>query len=556
MIKYITQQYIKPFLSIFRRLLKIKMACSTEDYIEEVICETSDILENHPKTFKLGEGEILLIKQNNVISALGSRCTHYGGPLVNGALGNGRIRCPWHGACFDLTTGDIEDFPGLDSLPCYKVTVDGENVKVRASIADLRHNKRKKNMVKRNRVSNDSVVVIGGGPAAAVCVETLRQELYDGRITMICQEKYLPYDRTKCTKQMDFTICDGQLRNGPFYHSHDIDIMKSVEAVSVNTKTKTVKLSNNKTLQYTKLFIATGNSPKRIAVKGEDLKNIFLLRNYDHSKILYSALSKDKRMVVIGGGFIGMEVADFCADKVKKITLVMRYDKPLKYVFGNEIGGVLMKLFTKKGIEFVPNVNVVNFIGCDKVESVNLSDGSSLPADLVVIGVGVEPNSAFLENSGIHLKSDGTIITNSRLETNVPNVFAGGDVACAPIWSHNNEKASVGHFALAHYHGRIAGLNIAGKETELRSIPFFWTKMAGYSIRYCGFGNFDHIVDAAGSYEEMKFLFIYLKNEKVVAMSSCNMDPYVSKFAELVQQGKHLTRADVCPCDGILKWAS
>lgn len=187
-----------------------------EELVEGVVCQVSDLEENELKTFKFNDVEILLVKQNNVIRALGSKCTHYGAPLVKGALGDGRIRCPWHGACFNLATGDIEDFPGIvmfisfylfdlwllitvlkgiDSLPCYEVSLCDENVIVKAKKSDLFSTKRIKSMVGKSSSSKDSIVVVGGGPAAEICVETLRQENFDGDITMICKENYFPYDR-------------------------------------------------------------------------------------------------------------------------------------------------------------------------------------------------------------------------------------------------------------------------------------------------------------------------------------------------------------------------
>lgn len=127
------------------------------------------------KNFELGDGKILLVKQNGKFSAVGTKCSHYGAMLSTGALGDGRVRCPWHGACFNVETGDIEDFPGLASIPCYQVTVEAGQVKVRAKKSELESNKRSKLMAKRDASDERTFVVIGAGPSGATCVETLRE---------------------------------------------------------------------------------------------------------------------------------------------------------------------------------------------------------------------------------------------------------------------------------------------------------------------------------------------------------------------------------------------
>lgn len=154
---------------------------SDMDYVEGVVCHKDDLAENQMKQFELGDGKVLVVKQNGEFSALGTKCSHYGAPLAQGALGEGRVRCQWHGACFSLKTGDIEDFPGQDSIPCYQVTVTEEGqVKVRAKRTELASNKRTKKMVKRINGDSRTFVIIGGGPSGAICAESLRQEGFTG----------------------------------------------------------------------------------------------------------------------------------------------------------------------------------------------------------------------------------------------------------------------------------------------------------------------------------------------------------------------------------------
>ncbi|CAH1118551.1 unnamed protein product [Phaedon cochleariae] len=544
-----------------KRFLALKMGCSTskldliqkqglstapaapEDYVEDVVCKVDDIKDNELKTFDLDEGKVLLVKQNGKISALGTKCTHYGAPLVSSALGDGRVRCQWHGACFNIATGDIEDFPGQDSLPCYKVTIDSDNVRVRALRSELKANKRVKVMAKRDAGATDHVVVVGGGPSGGTCVEVLRQEGFKGKITLVCRENYLPYDRVKVSKAMDFDIKKGQFREEAFYQQYDIEVLRGVEATSVDTEVKTVTLSTGNTLHYDKLFVATGCRPRKLEIPGADLKDVIVLRDYAHAEYTLSVLSEDKELVVVGGSFIAMEAANFCKGKVKKVTVVLRGELPFQPLLGPEIGKAFLDLFEQKGVHFVKNNSLsrVTDDGNGKVVGVELCDGTTLKADLVIMGVGSTYNTDFLKNSGVSMRPDGTVETDERLRTNVPEVYVGGDIAYAPVWSHGGKKSAIGHFPLAHYHGKVAAMNILGKETQLRTVPFFWTMLFGKSVRYCGHGKYDEII-LHGSVENFKFVAFYLENGEVVATSSCGMDPIVSQFGERLARGEKLLK--------------
>ncbi|KAF7279296.1 hypothetical protein GWI33_007429 [Rhynchophorus ferrugineus] len=503
-----------------------------EDFVEGVVCKINDINENEMKTVELDEKKILLVKQNGKISALGTKCTHYGAPLVNGALGDGRIRCQWHGACFSLATGDIEDFPGLDSLPCYKVTIDNDNVKVRARKSELVSNKRIKHMAQKLSSESKKIVIIGGGPAGATCVEALRQEGFQGGITMVCRERYLPYDRVKVSKAMDFEIEKAQLRDDKFYKEHNIDILKGIEATGVDTGTKTVSLSNGNHIQYDKLFIATGCKPRKLDVPGCNLKNVLVLRDYDDSQYAISQINDQADVVVIGSSFIGMEAANYCVDKVKSVTVIGRDSAPFKSIWGEQIGVAILKLFESKGVKFIPHSGIkkINDNGEGAISSVELKDGQILKADILFMGTGSTYYTDFLKGSGVELRPD----------------------AYSPVWSHHNNKVAIGHYPLAHYHGKMAALNILGKQTPIKSVPYFWTMLFGKGFRYAGHGKYDDII-FAGDVDSLKFMAFFLKDDEVVSTASCGMDPLVSQFAERLAQGRKLYRKDIQ--DDPLAWS-
>ncbi|XP_060533497.1 apoptosis-inducing factor 3-like isoform X2 [Cylas formicarius] len=535
---------------------KMQSSNSNDDFVEGVVCKVRDVCENEMKTFDLGEHKILLVKQNGIINALGTKCTHYGAPLVNGALGRGRIRCQWHGACFNVSTGDIEDFPGLDSLPCYKVTVDGEDVKVRAKKSELEANKRRKTMAKKRSCVTEKILVIGGGPAAATCVETLRQEGFRGEITLVCRENSLPYDRIKLSKAMDADVKTLQFRDDAFYAENGITVLKGRSAVSVDTGAKSVRLDDDQSLKYDQLFLATGSHARKLKVPGSDLRNVFVLREFEDGGAILRQLAKDKEVVIIGSSFIGMEVANYCVDKVRKVTVVGRDSVPFRPVWGEKIGSAILNLFKGKGVHFVGQSGIKRVIGDDAgaVASIELIDGSLLKADALVAGIGAAPNTDFLQGSGLNLRPDGSIETDEYLRTEVGGVYAGGDIAYAPVWCEGNAKAVIGHFGLAHYHGRIAALNMLGANRPVSNVPFFWATLFGKSFRYAGHGAFDDVV-YTGDVDALKFVAFFLRKGVVVSVAACGMDPVASQFAEHASLGKKLYREDVSG-DSVLDWTA
>ncbi|CAK9823325.1 Apoptosis-inducing factor 3 [Anthophora retusa] len=559
----------KPPEDIRRAFNSAQCCCSCKpgkyDYIEDVVCKETDIEENEMKLLPLGEdgGKVLLIKQKGELHAIGTKCTHYGAMLHTGALGDGRIRCPWHGACFNIKTGDIEDYPGLNSLPCYQVNVDESGlVRVKAKRTDLDSNRRVKKMCEQDVNNNTTVVIVGGGPAAATCAESLRQEAFTGNIVMISKENAVPYDRVKVSKTFNINIEQAALRPQSFYNEHKIETKLGIEAIGLNTEENVVQLSNNEKLTYNYLFICTGGKARLPDTPGVDLSNIHVLRSYTDSHAINSKLSADKHVVILGLGFIGMEAAAYCVDKCASVTVIGRGTVPLEAVFGEEIGNRIRQQFEEKGIKFIFKNNIEEFIAKEKeaeeggkqkkkakdeesvVGKILLTDGEILPADIVIIGIGTTFYTDWLKDSPIKMLGDGSIAVDEYLKTNVENVYAGGDIAYAPVFGSNNISAAIGHFSLAHYHGKIAALNICAKSTPLNTIPFFWTTLFGKSYRYTGYGKPEKI-KIYGSLENLEFFAYYIKGGKVIAMSSIGADPIVADFANFLHEGKSLTEAEV-----------
>nr|XP_033333253.1 apoptosis-inducing factor 3 isoform X2 [Megalopta genalis] len=517
------------------------------DYIEDVVCKESDIKENEMKLLPLGDAgnKILLVKQKGELHALGTKCTHYGALLHTGALGDGRIRCPWHGACFNIKTGDIEDYPGLDSLPCYKVNVDDTGlVRVKAHRTELGLNRRTKQMYAPDSSNQATVVIVGGGPAGATCAETLRQENFTGHIIVICREHSVPYDRVKVSKSLDFDVEQSVLRPPSFYKDHGIEMKLGVEAIGLNTNENVVELSNHEKLNYNHLFICTGSKPRMPNTPGINLSNIYVLRDYTDSQSILSKLSPEKHVVILGLGFIGMEAAAYCVSKCESVTVIGKGTVPLQSVFGAAIGNRVRQEFEGKGVKFLFGNNIAQFVAKETdqncVGTVVLNDGTVLSADIVIIGIGSTLYTDWIKDSSVDMLENGSIKVDKYLKTNVENVYAGGDIAYAPLFGSDDLLAAVGHYPLAHYHGKIAAQNICGLNKPLNAVPFFWTSLFGRSYRYAGYGQPDKI-KIYGSLDKFEFFAYYINNGKVIAMSSVGADPIVSDFANFLYEGKSLT---------------
>uniref|UniRef100_A0A669C5F1 AIF family member 3 n=1 Tax=Oreochromis niloticus TaxID=8128 RepID=A0A669C5F1_ORENI len=506
------------------------------DYVEASVCHVKDLENGQMREVDLGSGRALLIKEHGEFTAMGHKCPHYGAPLVKGVLSKGHVRCPWHGACFNIATGDIEDFPGLDSLPIFQVRVEKDKVIIRANKQALQSQKRSKPMARCSAVINSNtgfshVLIIGSGPAGLVCAETLRQEGFTDRIVMCTMDKHPPYDRPKLSKSLESTAEQLRLRSMDFLQDHDIELLTEKEVVAIDVKTQSVIFEDGLRMEYRKLFIATGSRPKPMNYKGKDVRNVFHLRTPEDANSI-ARLANNKNAVIVGTSFVGMEVAAALTDKAHSVSVIGIESVPFKKALGEKVGKAIMKVETC----FFPLL---------QLKEVVLKSGKVLRADVCVIGAGSVPATGFLKQSGIHLDSKGFITVNKNMQTNVDGVFAGGDVVMFPFPPRNNKKVNIPHWQMAHVHGKVAALSMMGRATEIKTVPYFWSAMFGKTIRYAGYGDgFDDVI-IQGDLDELRFVAFYTRSEEVVSVTSMNYDPIVSRVAEVLGSGKTIKKRDV-----------
>ncbi|KAL5120434.1 Apoptosis-inducing factor 1 [Pleosporales sp. CAS-2024a] len=497
-------------------------------------------------------GKILLLKVQDKVHATSANCTHYGAPLAKGVLTpDGRLTCPWHGACFSVATGDVEDAPALDPISKYEVFERDGAVYVKSDEDTLKANRRLLNL-KCSSVSDEQVLVIGGGSGTLGAIEGLRGGGYTGKITVISKEGYQPIDRTKLSKALLADLSKAAFRQKDFYKDAKIDLVEG-EVSGVDFSSKKVSTTSGKDFHYTKLVLATGGTPNWLPLEGlkGDLGNVFLLRTLpDAQNILKAVGDNGKKVVVIGSSFIGMEVGNCLAGMKNDVTIV----EPMERVMGKKVGKIFRGLLEKNGVKFKMGAGVEKATASQsdssKVGAVHLKDGTALEADLVIEGVGVKPATQYLkDNSAVTLEKDGSVKTDESFAvTGLQDVFAIGDIATYPYHGPGGggRPVRIEHWNVAQNAGRSVAQSINKPGAKAKAfIPVFWSAL-GSQLRYCGntVNGYDDVV-LQGDTEKPSFVAYYTKGDEVVAVASVMKDPYMAQSAELMLRGKMPGKAEL-----------
>ncbi|XP_030602510.1 apoptosis-inducing factor 3 [Archocentrus centrarchus] len=525
---------------------------NSSEELTEAVCLESDLQDGQMMEVEVRHHSVLLTRSEGKYSAIGNQCTHYGAPLSKGFISGNRVRCPWHGSCFNVHTGDLEEYPGTDCLPCHKVHIQNSKVYVSINKKTLRQEKRIKSMSAAIPGVTHTVLLLGGGAASLICAETLRQENFGGRIIMVTREDLLPYDKTRLSKVMNVESDSILMRRMEFFHQYDIEVWLRKEALSVDTDKKTVTFDDGSVQSYDQILISTGCRAKGLDVPGMNLGNIKMLETPEDARQIHAACI-GHNVVLVGTSFVGMEVASYLLDKASSITVIGSSEMPYQNTLGPEIGKLTMLMLTEKNVKFYMNDNVTEVRGTNgKVKDIVLKSGKVIPADVLIVGIGTMPNSEYLKSSKIQMTSKNFVKVDKYMRTNVPDVFCGGDLAIFPLAMAKNQMVNIGHWQMAQAQGRIVALNMLNKTTELNSVPFYWTVLVGKTIRYTGYGEGYTEIIIKGKFEDRKFLALYIKDDEVIAAAGLNFDPAVSAVAERLASGKVITKKEAQSDD--LSW--
>jgi apoptosis-inducing factor 3 len=454
---------------------------------------------------------VLVARRGDELFAIGATCTHYGGPLAEGLMVDCTVHCPWHHARFDLRTGEAIAAPALNDVTCYKVEKRGERFLVTGKI--------EKKAERRPKSSPASVVIIGAGAAGGAAAEMLRREGYDGPVTLIGADESLPYDRPNLSK--DYLAGNAPeewipLRPPEFYRDQKIDALTNTTVTAIDPKGKQVTLSDGRSLGYGALLLATGAQPVHLTIPGANLPHVCYLRTLTDSRRIIEKAKNAKRAVVIGASFIGLEVAWSLRERKLEVAVVGRDSVPLGKVLGTEMGNLVRETHEAHGVKF----HFGRTPAAIRDQYVELEDGTKLDCDLVVVGIGVRPNTHLVEEAGI--ATDNGVLVNKFLETNVPGIFAAGDIARWP--DPRAGQIRVEHWAVAQRQGQTAARNILGAHEPFTIPPFFWSNHFDLHIHYVGYGSGDDDASVSGDLKAKHASVIFRSDSKLSAVASVGRD--------------------------------
>ena len=368
----------------------------------------------------------------------------------------------------------------------------------------------------------EKLVVIGGGQAAIQCITSLRKEGYSGSITLVGDESHLPYQRPPLSK--DFLLDEYKpervsLKKKEFYEENKVDLILGKRAESIDTSLKEIMLSDKNKIYYDQLIIATGSRVRKLNVPGSDKKGLYYLRDLDDASALKQRLKENKKMVIVGAGYIGLEVASVAASLGVEVTVIEMANRVMNRTVDPIISSYYQKLHESHGVKIHLDNGLKEFEGDASVTAVLCSDGLRLEADLVVIGAGVLPNQEIAIKAG--LECNNGIMVNEFGETSNEHVFACGDCTNHPNRSLNTRlRLESVHNAMEQ--SKTVANTIMGNRKPYDQVPWFWSDQYDHKLQLVGIsGEHDETI-MRGSESEQKFLLFYLKNSELIAVNAIN----------------------------------
>ncbi|HEX4406655.1 MAG TPA: FAD-dependent oxidoreductase, partial [Polyangia bacterium] len=387
---------------------------------------------------------VLLVRRGGDVLAVGATCTHYSGPLAEGAIVGDTVRCPWHHACFDLRTGTAERGPALNALPCYSVAREGGRIRVGARKPDV--------MPAAPTAAPRTIAIVGAGAAGDAAAATLRREGFVGDIRLFGADAAPPVDRPNLSKDYLAGTAPEEwlpLRAEAFFKEQRIDLAVGARVTGVSLEARTLTLADGVTVAWDALLLATGAESVRLEVPGGDLPHVRTLRTLADARAIIARAKDARTAVVVGASFIGLEAAAALRTRGLEVHVVAPDAVPFARSLGPEVGAFLRGVHEEHGVKFHLGQTVASV----DARAVTLSGGERLDADLVVVGIGVRPTIALAEAAGLAV--DRGVVVDERLQTSTPGVYAAGDIARYP-YGPTGERVRIEHWAVAQRMGRVA----------------------------------------------------------------------------------------------------
>jgi 3-phenylpropionate/trans-cinnamate dioxygenase ferredoxin reductase subunit len=355
-------------------------------------------------------------------------------------------------------------------------------------------------------------LLIGGGLAAANCARWLREEGANGTILLVGREPDPPYNRPPLSKgfmQGKESREDALFRPNDWWTEQTIELMTRTSVLKLDTGARVAKLSNKEEIEFDKALLATGANVKRLNVDGSDLEGIHYLRTFGNAETIRSVAEQAERVVLIGGSYIGTEVAASLTLLGKKCSIVMQENVTLERFYGEQVGSFFQGVLEEHGVEVHGGDELERFEGADgRVTRVVTKSGKELDADVVVIGAGVNPDVSLAKAAGLEIGDAGGVKCSSTLESSVPGIWAAGDICEYDSVIHGSPMR-IEHWDVAFNHGKTAALNMIGRQTEHDVVPYFFSDLADWvGYEYVGPGSGETVI--RGSLEDANFTVFYL----------------------------------------------
>lgn len=463
---------------------------------------------------RFGDDPVLLSRLGGKLFAIGGACTHYGGNLGHGLARGTTVRCPLHHACFDLRTGAVLRAPALDPVDRWLVEVDSDRAFVRRKIEQQQEPERSLDAEVRR------IVIVGGGAAGLACANELRRRGFDGEVTILSADSDSPCDRPNLSKDYLAGTAPEEwlwLRADDWYAANAIDLRLGAEVTAVDPGERKVSIRSGEIFAYDRLLLATGSEPNRLELAGSDDRNVLTLRSVADARAISQKAQSGARAVVVGASFIALEAAAALSHRGVQVDIVSVEEVPLEHVFGTELGRHMQQLHELNGVRFHLSSVVASF----EENVVTLASGERIPADFVLLGIGVRPRTKVAELAGASV--DRGVIVDSQLQTSQRGIYAAGDIAAYPD-PFSGAAARVEHWTVAERQGEVAAANMLGGSKRFDSAPFFWTEQFGLTIRYVGRASGWNAVTLEGSFEDRSLVARYFADGNHCATATIGRD--------------------------------
>ena len=466
----------------------------------------------------VGDEPVLLARRGDEFFAIGSSCSHYGGPLADGLVVADTVRCPWHHARFSLRTGEAVGAPAFNPVSCWRVQKRDGKAWVGKKIEPTEQRSAAK---ARNASENaERVVIVGGGAAAFATAEMLRREGFAGSVTLLSADDAAPYDRPNCSK--DYLAGNAPedwipLKPPEFYREHAIEIVLGTDVTGIDIKAHQVAIAGGRNVAFDKLVLATGAEPIRLDIPGAHEPHVHTLRSLGDARAIIAHAKQAQRVVVVGASFIGLEVAASLRARELEVHVVAPERRPMERVLGREFGDFIRELHEEHGVIFHLEETVTAIEG----KNVRLKGGKTLPADLVIVGIGVRPRIQLAEQAGLTI--DRGVVVNAYLETSAPGIYAAGDIARWPD-PHSGEPLRIEHWVVAERQGQTVARNILGRRERFADVPFFWSQHYDLPINYVGHAEKWDALEIEGDIKARDCVVRYRRDGKLLAVASIYRD--------------------------------